>query len=165
MKTACLVRPLQASDKVQAAQFLREQWGGERVVAHGVVYYPAELPGFVAEGEGEWLGLVTYQVQGEACEIVTLNAKRPFLGFGSSLLEKVIGKAKAAGCRRLWLITTNDNLQALRFYQRRGFVLTALHINALARSRQFKPQIPLVGNYGIPLRDEIELTLYLDEIP
>ncbi len=82
MKTACLVRPLQASDKLQAAQFLREQWGSERVVAHGVVYYPAELPGFVAEGEGEWLGLVTYQVQGEACEIVTLNAKRPFLGFG-----------------------------------------------------------------------------------
>jgi ribosomal protein S18 acetylase RimI-like enzyme len=62
-----------------------------------------------------------------------------------------------AGCRRVWLITTNDNLEALGFYQKRGFVLAALHRNAMAETRRFKPNIPLIGMGGIPLRDELEL--------
>ncbi len=63
---------------------------------------------------------------------------------------------------RLVVVTTNDNLNALRFYQKRGFILVQLRPNALARSRQLKPQIPLVGMDGIPLRDEIELEMDLD---
>ena len=69
--------------------------------------------------------------------------------------------AVAAGCRRLWLITTNDNLPALRFYQRRGFVLAALHRDAIAASRRLKPQIPLLGLDNIPIRDELELEMAL----
>lgn len=52
---------------------------------------------------------------------------------------------------------TDDNLHALRFYQNRGFVLVAVYRNALEISRQLKPEIPLIGKNGIPLRDEIEL--------
>ncbi len=156
------IRPLQPTEQARVTQFLRAQWGSARVVAHGVMYHPAELPGFVAAAEDEWLGLVTYQIVGEACEIVTLDAIRPFQGIGTQLVEAVKRVAKEAGCRQVWLITTNDNLQALRFYQRREFVLTALHANALAQSRQLKPEIPLVGAQGIPLRDELELTLYLE---
>jgi hypothetical protein len=59
------------------------------------------------------------------------------------------------------LITTNDNVAALRFYQKRGFTLAALHKNALEQSRRLKPQIPLLGLDGIPLRDEIELEIFL----
>ena len=79
----------------------------------------------------------------------------------SAEIEAVKEVACKAGCRRLWLITTNDNLNALRFYQKRGFALVAVHRNALEISRKFKPEIPLIGADGIPLRDEIELEMIL----
>jgi N-acetylglutamate synthase-like GNAT family acetyltransferase len=81
------------------------------------------------------------------------------------LIEAVAAAARASGCRRVWLITTNDNLTALAFYQKRGFVLTALHPNAVAASRKLKPEIPLVAENGIPIRDELELELRLDAVP
>ena len=67
--------------------------------------------------------------------------------------------AAGAGCRRFWVVTTNDNVDALRFYQRRGFRLAELRTGAVDRSRQEKPQIPRTGDYGIPLHDEIDLAL------
>jgi len=69
--------------------------------------------------------------------------------------------AAAAGCTRLWLVTTNDNVEALRFYQKQGFRLVALYPNALEASRRLEPDLPLVGRHGIPLRDEIELEMRL----
>jgi len=78
-------------------------------------------------------------------------------GAGTALLTAVEAAAAAAGCRRLWLITTNDNLDALRFYQRRGYRLAALYPGAVDEARRVKPTIPLVGNHGIPLHDELEL--------
>jgi GNAT superfamily N-acetyltransferase len=78
------------------------------------------------------------------------------------LIDAVRQEAQRAGCKRLWLITTNDNLTALRFYQRRGFVLVAVHRNAVELSRKLKPQIPLIGEHGIPIRDEIELEMPLN---
>jgi ribosomal protein S18 acetylase RimI-like enzyme len=93
---------------------------------------------------------------------VTIDTKQSSRGIGTALIEAVKNAAREANCKRLWLITTNDNLNALRFYQKRGFVLVAIHRNALARSRQLKPEIPLVGAGGIPLRDEIELEMVLE---
>jgi len=78
-----------------------------------------------------------------------------------SLLEAVARNAAAKGCRRLWLITTNDNVDALRFYQRRGLRLVAVHRGAVDRARLVKPQIPDVGSFGIAVHDEIELELEL----
>jgi len=119
------------------------------------------LPGLVAEGDGEPAGLLTYRIDGGDCGVVTINAFPRGAGAGTALMEAVAAAARDAGCRRVWLITTNDNLRALRFYQRRGFRLAALHRDALARSRDLKPSIPEVGLDGIPLRDELELELTL----
>jgi len=157
------MRPLNASDKDWVKQFIIERWGADKVVAHSVIYYPHDLPGFVATREGKPVGLVTYQIEGTSCEIVTLDSVEPSLGIGTALIEMVKKVTRYFGYRRLWLITTNDNLHALRFYQKRGFVLVALHRNALEVSRKLKPEIPLVGIDGIPLRDEIELELVLDD--
>ena len=75
------------------------------------------------------------------------------------MIEAVRLLARRQGCTRLWVITTNDNVDALRFYQRRGFRLVRVHRGAVDRSRaSLKPEIPPVGAYGIPLRDEIDLT-------
>ncbi len=107
------------------------------------------------------MGLVTYHLEDDACEIVTLDSDLPGQGVGTALVRAVRQFARDEGCRRLWLVTTNDNLSALRFYQKRGFTLAALRTNAVERARELKPELPLVGNDGIPLRDEIELEMDL----
>jgi len=158
------IRPVddEPGDRDWVADFVARQWGADTVVVHDSVYLPSVLPGFVAWAAGERIGLVTYHLDGEACEIVTLDSQRPGIGVGTALIGAVRWAAQEAGCRRLWVITTNDNLDALRFYQKRGFVLVAVHRNAVERSRQLKPEIPLSGLYGIPLRDEIELEMSLE---
>lgn len=78
-------------------------------------------------------------------------------------MVEAVGQLTAQqGCIRLWVIATNDNVDALRFYQRRGFCLVAVHRGAIDRSStDLKPEIPVVGAYGIPLRDEIKLEKFL----
>jgi len=148
---------LTPADRDEVRRFIEAQWGADHVVAHGQVFYPHELAGAAAREAGALAGLITWHIAGEGCEIVTLDSLRPGTGLGTALIEAARGAARAAGCRRLWLITTNDNLEALRFYQKRGFQLARLHRGALAVSRRLKPSIPLVGAHGIPLRDELEL--------
>jgi ribosomal protein S18 acetylase RimI-like enzyme len=148
------VRPLEPFDRA----LVIERWG-EAVVRRGESIPIDGLPGFVAWIGDERAGIVTYAVRGDECEVVTLHAYQPRRGVGSALMDAARDAAAAAGCRRLWLITTNDNLDALRFYQRRGFRLAELRPGAVDRSRLEKPQIPRTGDYGIPLHDEIDLTL------
>jgi GNAT superfamily N-acetyltransferase len=151
------VRPLTSHDATWIERFIAERWGSTVIVSRGRLLHPVELLGFAAYEEEQPVGLATYAVDGEECELVTLDAVVQGVGIGTALVEAVIDQARVAGCRRLWLITTNDNLRALRFYQRRGFTLAALHPNALEVSRRLKPEISLVGWDGIPLRDELEL--------
>lgn len=153
------IQPVTLHDAEQVRAFTIEHWGAPVVVVHGHVYEPHTLPGFIAVQDEEWIGLVSYHIAGDACEVVTLNSMREGVGVGTALIAAVVEKAKRCGCRRVWLITTNDNLHAVRFYQKRGFRLVAIHRDAVERSRQIKPEIPLISNDGIPLRDEIELEM------
>jgi ribosomal protein S18 acetylase RimI-like enzyme len=155
------VRPVSEADRDWVLEVVRG-WGADFVITRGRKVYPAEIDAFLAvDASGRRLGLVTYELSGDECEIVTLDALERFRGIGTALVEAVKEDGRVRGCRRLWLITTNDNLEAIRFYQRRGFTLAAVHANALEVSRRLKPSIPRVGQYGIPLRDEIELEMFL----
>lgn len=158
------MRPLDEDDRAWAQAFVRERWGAPVVVGRGRVQRPAELAGFVARESGRAVGLATYAVEGDACELVTLDSVTEGLGVGSALVAAVVGAARNAGCRRLWLVTTNDNLPALRFYQKRGFALVALHRGAVEAARELKPELPLHGVDGIPIRDELELELELGAV-
>ena len=110
--------------------------------------------------------MLTYAIRGVDCEVMTLHTDRQWSGVGTALLAEVERIARTAGCTRLWLITTNDNVDALRFYQRRGFRLAALHRGAVEDSRaRLKPEIPEVGDHGIALRDELELEMALSGSP
>jgi GNAT superfamily N-acetyltransferase len=129
-----------------------------RVARFGQLVHPIEYPALLAEDRGRLAGVLTYIVDGEECEILTLHSAEQWRGVGTALIEAVERLTKDLACSRLWLITTNDNVDALRFYQRRGFRLAALYPGAVDHSRvRFKPEIPGVGEYGIPLHDEIEL--------
>ncbi len=156
------IRPLTLADWVWVERFVTERWGAPVVVVHGAVYRVDGLPGFVAMREGERVGLVTYHLADEACEIVSLDSALPDSGVGTALVDAVADAARRLGCRRVWLMTTNDNLRALRFYQKRGFVLVAVHRDVVAAARALKPEIPLIGDDGIPIRDEFELELVLE---
>jgi ribosomal protein S18 acetylase RimI-like enzyme len=149
------------SDHDWIAVVMRREWGAETVVGHGVIYDPAELAGFVAEVDGEVVGLLTYVIDIESCEVITINSLETGMGIGSRLIEAVRGRAVEMGCQRLWLVTTNDNLNALGFYQKRGFRLADLRPGAVDESRKIKPEIPIMGESGIPIHDEIELEIHL----
>lgn len=149
-------------DASRIGGFWREHWGDDFIVAHGEIYHPEGVEGLIAEDGGEWVGLVTYKTLGNECEIISLDSLREGQGIGSSLIEQVVQEARRARCARVSLITTNDNLEALGFYQRRGFELVRVNRRAIGHSRKIKPSIPLIGLHGIPLRDELELEMALD---
>jgi GNAT superfamily N-acetyltransferase len=154
-----MIRALDDRDRERVAAFYRQRWGSDRVVSQGRMHRVAELSGFVATSDdGDDIeGLVTYLIEGDRCEVVTLDAVEQGRGTGTALLERAVEAARAAGCRQVLVLTTNDNMRALRFYQRRGFRLVALNAGALNRSRELKPEIPATGMHGIPLTDELVL--------
>jgi ribosomal protein S18 acetylase RimI-like enzyme len=138
---------------------LAERWGTPEIVHCKNHHHANLLSGFIVREKREPLGLVTYDIGDGECEIVTLDSLKPGRGVGSVLVKATIKKSLSEQCRRVWLITTNDNLYALGFYQKIGFELVAIHRGAVENSRRVKPCIPELGNNGIPIRDEIELEM------
>ncbi len=157
--TNIAIRPALPEDAAHIAHFLEVQWGATVMVSRGRLFDVTRLPAFIAIWDGLLVGLITYHIENGECEIVTLDSIVSNMGVGTALIEAV--RQAAEHCWRLWLITTNDNLYALGFYQKRGFQLVAVHRNAIELSRQMKPEIPLIGMDGIPIRDEIELEILL----
>jgi GNAT superfamily N-acetyltransferase len=152
------IRHVSDGDREFIRGFITERWGSEVVIVHEEVFHPADLPGFICMLAGEFTGLITYRVDNNACEIVSLDSLVENKGIGTALIEKVALTAASAGCDHLWLVTTNDNLHALGFYQKHGFHLVLIVPDAVTKSRQRKPEIPLIGENGIPITDEIVLT-------
>jgi ribosomal protein S18 acetylase RimI-like enzyme len=155
------IQSISLADRAWIQARYKQRWGSNRVVSRGELYTVSELPGFIAWKAAERIGLLTYHVAGEELEIVTLDSFEPRQGVGTALLAATEELARKSGLRRIWLVTSNDNTPALRFYQRRGFHLAALHRDALRVSRRIKPEIPLTGLDEIPIRDEIELEYLL----
>jgi GNAT superfamily N-acetyltransferase len=155
------IEPFSPAHKAWANALLTEHWGSPKIVSRGKIYQADALPGFVAVENNQPIGLVTYNIVGKNCEITSMNSTAEGKGVGSALVAAVKKAAILRRCQRLWLITTNDNTKALRFWQKRGFNIAAIHVNALEKSRRLKPEIPLIGNGGIAIRDEIELEMAL----
>ena len=144
----------------------RQRWGGDTVVGRERTWTPAELPALVSvDDSGERVGIATYTVDGDTAELVTIDALTPSAGVGRRLLDAVATAARAAGAVRLRVMTTNDNLPALRLYQRTGFRLVELRPGAVDQARSRKPSIPKTGHEGIPIRDELDLVLDLGDSP
>ena len=154
------VRGKAPADQAWVEEVLRTVWGGLSVVVHGRRFDPAELPALIA---GEREGLLTYEATAPAAEIVTLNALVPLRGVGTALVEALAGELAGQAAAEIRVTMTNDNLDALRFYQRRGFRLAAVRSGAVVEARRLKPSIPAIGNYGIPRHDELELVRRLTD--
>ena len=150
-----------ATDRSWASDLLDRELSGAVQARRGEALNALDLPGLVAEDGGRPVGLLFYRLDGDDCELFLLLAVEPAKGIGTALVDALV--ARVEGSRRIWVVTTNDNLRALRFYQRRGFSLCALRPGAVDDTRRrLKPGIPLTGDDGIPLRDELELERRLE---
>jgi GNAT superfamily N-acetyltransferase len=156
------VRPKGAQDDDDLRTFLLAHHSA-RVARRGELVDATLQPAVLAWSGDELVGAATYVVRGPECELLTLHAPQRYAGTGTALVAAVRGRAREAGCSVLWVVTTNDNVDALRFYQRRGFRLARVRPGAVDESRRtLKPEIPETGDHGIPLRDEVELEMALD---
>ena len=155
-------REVQDPDREEVAEFIEQHWYSRLVMSRGRSFYPHQEEGFIERRDGRIVGLLTYHIDEEGMEILTLNSMLEGQGIGSSLMLNAIEKARALRCNRIWLTTTNDNLRAIGFYQRLGFRMVMVNVSAVDEARKVKPQIPEVGERGIPIHDEIVMDLTVE---
>ena len=161
MRTEIKILPIEKNISHQnfIKTLLHESWGSDIIISRGNLHNGLDLEGFIAVYENSFSGLVTYKIINDELEVISLNALRKNLGIGTELLNSVINTGKQQNCKRICLVTTNDNLDAMRFYMRRNFKMIKVYPGAIVESRKLKPSIPLFGNYGIPISDEIEFEM------
>ncbi len=155
------MRAIERGDRPWVARRLRDAFGDATVARKGARIDASVLPGFVATDNGRPVGLLTYNAVHGECEVVAVVSAEEGRGIGRALMDSVRGHATSAGNRRLWLITTNDNTRAIRFYQQCGMSMCAFYRHGARRSRKAKPSLPERGADGIPLEHELELEMLL----
>jgi N-acetylglutamate synthase-like GNAT family acetyltransferase len=160
---AIKVRRTNNDDRPWIKSLWEENWHGDFMITRGKNHRLNDVDGFIAEVNGKKVGLITYRTYNDELEITSMDSLVENKGVGTSLVNKVLATGKAKGLHRVMLITTNDNMNALRYWQKRGFRLVKVYPGAVDESRKLKPGISLVGNDGIPLRDEIELEIAFQE--
>ena len=133
--------------------------GYEILISRGKCHKTLDLDGVLAYDNKKIIGLGLFYIKNNECEIVLMQTFNQNKGIGTKIIDKIIYIAQMNKCDRIWLITTNDNINAIKFYQKRGFYIVNIHINAVMESRKIIPQIPLIGDHDIPVRDEIEFEI------
>ena len=160
MTKSISVRAIEEGDRDDIAELAMSFMGSTRVARLGRVDDVSILPGYLALEEGKVVGVLSYLVEEKTCELVFLEVVRQWAGIGSRLMAIFTEWAEVQPFDRIILVTTNDNIDALRFYQRRGWRLAEVRAGAVEHARKhLKPGIPETGTYGIPIRDEIVLEL------
>jgi ribosomal protein S18 acetylase RimI-like enzyme len=152
-----LIVTIDNKNKETVRQLFIDRWASDLIVTKGQKHYFVDLEGFVAIDNDKIVGVLTFKKSNTEVEIISLDSFTENIGIGTTLLNSVVDFAKQNAIKRLWLITTNDNLNALKFYQKRNWTITAIHRDAVIEARKIKPTIPMTGYYDIPLLHEIEL--------
>jgi ribosomal protein S18 acetylase RimI-like enzyme len=155
------IKRLEDTSRDWAKEAFLKWWTVPFVVSHEKRLYFDDMPGFVAFLDGEPSGLLTYDINGREFEVATINSAVQDKGIGRALMEAAVAEAKKRNCKKVWLTTTNANINALRFYQRVGMRVAAWRIGEMEEARRLKPQIPLEQD-GIPIRDEVVMELIVE---
>jgi len=136
------ILPLIEADRRWARVFLEEQAGAARTVSRGRLHQADQLPGFEALVSGVRAGLLTYRLDAGELEVVALFVRLRGRGVGTPLLYQALQVAQREGCRRLWLITTNDNDPAIAFCRKSEMKLVAVHRMSAGRVAQVEAGDP-----------------------
>ncbi len=150
------IRSLDTHDRSWADALVAEHFGSGRIVSRGQLHDTAMLPGLVAVRDGERVGLLLYRLDEDQCEFMALISVNPRQGVATALVRALCDRLPDFGCARAWLVTTNDNVAAQSLYRSLGWTLVAVHRGAVTRAREIKPEIPLLGQDGVPIEDELE---------
>jgi peroxiredoxin/GNAT superfamily N-acetyltransferase len=159
---AISIEPIGPGNIAYLRSELRRNWHSTTIFSRGVRFEADSLPGLIASVGGEPVGHLTFHADKQGLEVITLASNPGNQGVGSALMDRAELEARSRKSRRLFLTTTNDNLNALRFYQRRGMRLVKVHYSMMDRYRDQGQPIPHMGMNGIPLRDELELEINLE---
>lgn len=154
-------RRISERDRPQVNAFLIRHWFSTDMIVCGKRIDMTKADGIGAFDGAELAGLIMYRFRGPVCDLLSLNSLTERCGVGTELIRRAAETARGNGRTKLVVVTTNDNIDAIRFYQKRGFDLVRLHRDSLAAARRIKPEIPLIGEHGIPLRHELEFELDL----
>ena len=155
------IKPIANHNRLSVIQFFKEHWGSTQMIISSGTFDCTQLDGYIYETDDVILGLLTYVVHEDALEVISLDSIQEGHGIGTQLMHAVEVLAKEIGLEKITLITTNDNLAALKFYQKRGYRIVTVIPGAVAEARRIKPTIPLIGNDDIPLHDELLLQKHL----
>ncbi len=150
-----IIRATEDKDHADVHQLLMERWTAAEIMLDNELIDASRLPGYVAYDGDQLVGLVTIIKRNGEWEILTLDSLNRWGGVGSQLLDAVATEARSKGVSRLTVRTSNDNLDAFRFYQRRGFRFERIGQGIIDQERKQKPGIPLRGDYGIEIHDEV----------
>lgn len=151
--------PIRTQNRQKVNTFITEHWFSTKMIIRGEIVDMTKVNGIVAMDADKIIGLLTYVINNGTCEITSLDSLQEGTGIGTTLVNKAISMAKEKSCSRIIVVTTNDNINAIRFYQKRGFDMARLYHDALDASRKLKPEIPLIGENNIPLKHEIEFEI------
>jgi len=151
------IRRATVDDQAWIAETVSGAFASTRVVSRGRLHPDASvLDGFVVENDGRPIGCALWHNNHGDVELVVIVTTYRGAGAGTALLDAVVEQARAEHWKRLWLVTTNDNTDAIRLYQRAGWEWVGWHRDSVTEGRKLKPELPEHGAHGIPIRHEIE---------
>ena len=153
---------VQESDREEVGRFIERHWKSKRVMSRGREFYPHKEQGLIERRDGQIVGLLTFRIDEEGMEVLTLNSTLEGRGIGSALMLDAIALAREKDSPRIWLTTTNDKLRAIGFYQRIGFRMVAINLGVVDEARKIKPEIPLAGERGVEIHDEVVMELTIE---
>ncbi len=146
-----------------ARSLVAREWGTDALVIAGKVRATDDMSLIAAtRADGRVLGIAYYAMTEAVAllgAIVVVDASEP--GVGTMLFNAVADEARTLKLKKLRAITTNDNFEAMKFYQKRGMHFLSLFPGGMNAYRAFKPNLRSEGRHGIACRDMLELEMDL----
>lgn len=155
------VKNIGLEERKKINNFILKRWFSLEMILRGKIVDLKNINGFYIEDKNNIIGLITYRIIDFSLEIISLDSVYENRGIGSLLINKVKDFAAECNLKNIIVMTTNDNLRALDFYQKRGFILNKVFFDSIQQARKLKPEIPIKNENGIFIRDEVELKFSL----
>lgn len=146
----------------KAKELFQKNWGNTSMVYNRELYNLESLDYIEEYHDSSFGGIITFFEKDHSIHIVSLDTVMSNQGIGTSLLNSLTELAVKRHKSAIYVETTNDNCDAIRFYQTHDFDIYDLQLNEVAIQRKLKPSIPLIGCYNIPIKHIIKFVKYLN---
>lgn len=156
-----MIEAINKQNRALVIEFFNEHWKSSEMIVSSGRYNCADLPGLIYLEDEKITGLLTYIIMDKTIEIISLDIVIENRGIGTQLMTFMERLAYKNCMFNIRVITTNDNMNALKFYQKLGYRIKGIIPDAVNEARLIKPQIPMVAENGIQILDELVLEKYI----